>query len=378
MVGGEDDGVFVGSLDGATAVRLVPDRSKALYASGWFVFRREGRLVAQRFDPDTLALSGAAIPVTSETVTGRIGYGLSVLFSASDSGALAYQTRAVQQLVWVDRTGNRRELVGPPEQYDHFRLSPDGASVAMSVSRFGAGNSSSEIAIVDLGREVLEVLTQDPEADLAPLWSPDGERIVFTSRRSGGFNPYVTDGLNRERLLADVSGGGWPVDWSPDGQFVLWQSESDLWLVPVAGEQEPYPYVNSAFTERGGQFSPDGDWIAYSSDESSRDEVYVRALRADRRFTVSGRGGKEPAWRRDGRELFYVAGDGMLTAVPVTLGEASVAFGQPQSLFPAPLGSFRRNYEVSTDGQQFLVAAPATPGDAAISVVLNWHAGLER
>jgi hypothetical protein len=135
--------------------------------------------------------------------------------------------------------------------------------------------------------------------------------------------------------------------------------------------------VSTKFKARGGQFSPDGNWMAYSSSESGREEVYVQAFPRGPRFTVTASGGKEPAWRRDGHELYYVAGDGMLTTVPVTFKNTSIEFGPPQRLFPAPLGQFRRNYEVSRDGKRFLIATPANPGGDAITVVLNWQAALK-
>jgi protease II len=146
--------------------------------------------------------------------------------------------------------------------------------------------------------------------------------------------------------------------------------------VPLSQSREPYPFANSSFNERGGQFSPDGRWVAYSSDESGQEEIYIQSFPPGRRFTATGRGGKEPAWRQDGRELFYIAGDGKLTSSPVTLGETSIQFGQSQSLFAAPVGTFRRNYEVSRDGQRFLIATPASAGGASITVVLNWQAAL--
>jgi serine/threonine protein kinase/Tol biopolymer transport system component len=384
----EHQGVYVGSLDGAPSVRLIGERVKALYVPavsgrgpGHLVFRRGGLLMAQPFDPDTLTLSRTAVPVTTEPAISMTGWGPTVLFTASDTGLLAYQPPTLEQLAWVDRSGVVRETVGPPGEYRSFRLSPDGGSVAMSVSYYGDGPSVADVARLDLRRGTLERLTVDGEADLIPVWSPDSARIAFGSHRLGNWNPYVTPvdgGPNQETLLADmVHPGGWPNDWSPDGNYVLWQGGDGLWLVPATGRGEPLQYLTERFNPRFGQFSPNGHWIAYSATESGREEVYVQSFPAGRRFTVSAGGGAAPAWRKDGSELFYVAADGMLTAVPVTLKETSIDFGSPRRLFPARF-DFNRAYEVSDDGQRFLVAQPAIPGDAAITVVLNWQTLLER
>ena len=385
---GEHQGVYVGSLDGTPPVRLLGERVKALYVPpasgrgpGHLVYRRRGPLMAQPFDPQTVTLSGTAVPVTTEPAISMVGYGPTVLFTTSDTGLLAYQSPVLDQLVWVDRSGVVRETVGPPGEYRGFRLSPDGKSVAMSVSYFEDGPSIADVALRDLSRGTLERLTLDGEADLIPVWAPDSTRLAFGSHRLGNWNPYVTAvnaGPNQESLLADmINPGGWPNDWSPDDRYVLWQGDG-LWLVPATGRGEPIQYLPSRFNPRFGQFSPrfglspNGNWIAYSATESGREEVYVQSFPAGRRFTVSGGGGTAPGWRKDGRELFYVATDGRLTAVPVTLHETSIDFGSPQALFPARF-DFNRAYEVSADGQRFLVATPANPGGAAITVVLNWQ-----
>jgi Tol biopolymer transport system component len=338
--------------------------------------------MAQPFDPGTLTLSGTATPLT-ESVTNKPNYGPSVLFSTSNSGALAYQSDGNVQLIWVDRSGAFEETFGPPGEYLNFRLSPDQSRIAMDITRFGSDTSARDVATFDLKRGVMERLTTHKSADLVPVWSPDGKRIAFTSNRRGAFDPYATAAPNQEEILADMEPlSGWPTDWSPDGQFVLWQSDNtDLWIVPVSGGQQPFLYLNSPADERDGVFSPNGRWIAYSSNESGREEVYIQSFPATggRRYAVSGAGGSGPAWRRDGRELFYVAGDGKLTAVPVILGETSIEFGPLQRLFSAPVGTlFGRNYEVSNDGRRFLIPRPAQAGGAAITVLLNWQSLLKR
>jgi Tol biopolymer transport system component/tRNA A-37 threonylcarbamoyl transferase component Bud32 len=380
-----NQGIFVGFIDGSPPRRLLDDRSKAEYVPppagdgpGLVIFRHNGTLMARPFDAGNLTFAGSAVQVTPETVISINGYGPSVLFSTSPGGTLTYQPLALEQLVWVDRTGAVVERVGPPGEYRNFRLSPDGNSVAMDINIFGNGPSSADVAKIDLRRGILERLTVHGEADLVPVWSPDGSRIAFTSLRQGAFNPHLTTGPDSAELLADMGvRGGWPVDWSPDGRFVLWEGNG-LWAIPVSRAEKPSQILTSNFRPRHAQFSPDGRWVAYSSIESGREEIYVQSVPPGRRLVVTGTGGSGPAWRRDGRELFYVAGDGRLTAVPTTIGATSIEFGPPQSLFPARVGNFKREYEASPDGERFLIATPVLPGGAAITVVLNWQTLLER
>src|SRR5580658_2796864 len=329
-----NEGIQAGSLDGVAPKQILPDLSKAVYADGKLLFRRQGRLVAQPFDPATLTASGVAVPVTRETVINTPQMGTTVLFSVSMSGArsrvLAYQAQSPEQLVWVDRTGTMKEKVGPPNEWANFRLSPDQNKIAMDITIFQGENSARDVALFDLLRGTQERLTSDPEADLVPIFSPHGDRIVFTSRRMGRFNPFITSAPNQEKLVVDLGMlNGFPMDWSPDEKHILWWKDGDLWIVPVSGNEKPYAWVHTRFDEHDGAFSPDGHWIAYVSNESGRNEVYLESFGAEarKRYTVSSEGGTDPAWRRDGRELFFVAGDGRLTAVPVTMKGAEVELG---------------------------------------------------
>jgi Tol biopolymer transport system component len=374
-------GIEVGSLDGAAPRQILPDLSRAVYADGNLLFRRQGRLMAQPFDTATLTASGAAVPITKETVINSGSMGSTVLFSVAGSRALAYQAQALEQLVWVDRTGTMKEKVGPPNEWNNFRLSPDENKIAMDITIFQAGNSARDVALFDLVRGTQDRLTSDPEADLVPIFSPRGDRIVFTSRRMGRFNPFITSAPNQEKLVVDLGMlNGFPMDWSPDEKHILWWKDGDLWIVPVSGNEKPYAYVHTRFDERDGVFSPDGRWITYVSNESGRDELYLESFPADagKRYTVSSQGGTGPAWRRDGKELFFVAGDGRLTAVPVTMKGADIQLGRAESLFPMKPGAFHRAYDVSKDGQRFLIATPAQAGGAVITVVLNWQAALKQ
>ena len=383
----KDGGVFVGSLDKSTdkanPVRLMGGMTRALYqpaqdGQGFVLFRGGGRIMAQRFDPNALTLSGPAIPVTREGEIDVPGYGADTLFSVSDNGILAYQASSSERLTWLNRKGEPVEVIGPPGKFRNFRLAPDGKHLAADLMIFDGADQSLEVARYDLQRGYQERITSHPDADALPVWAPDSKRIAFASVRLGGWDPWVTAGPDQEKLVAHMvrrSGSGYPYDWSPDGRFLLWQGDQHMWIVPLSSNEKPYAFVDSRFVERDGAFSPDGRWIAYSSNQSGRGEIYVKAFPGEgsQPIPVSTLGGREPAWRRDGRELFYTAADGNLTAVSVKLGGATAEFGAPQSLFRAPpSGPQRRNYEVSPDGQRFLVTR-TTPGSATITVVTNWQ-----
>ncbi len=371
------DGVFLGSLDGKPPVRLLPDSSVTVYSpDGYLLFVRQGRLTAQGFDLKSLALTGEAFPITRESV---VNDNLSPALSAARGSALAYKEKTAEQLVWVDRTGSITEKVGPPQDWTAFRLSPDESKVAYSA--LVPGHGSIDIVVFDLRRATSERLAAELKASMVPVFSPDGKRVAFSSNPTGLFNPYITDGPYREKLVTDMKlAGGYPTDWSPDGKNLLYWANEDLWIVPVDGKEKPYAIAKTPFEERAGSFSPDGKWVAYSSNESGRYEIYLVPFpEADgKRYPVSSQGGASPAWRHDGKEIYFVSGDGRLTAMPVTIHGSDVQFGRAESLFPVDSTYFSRAYEPSRDGKRFLITMPAAPGGAAFTVLLNWTQALGK
>ncbi len=386
----KENGVFVSSLDKTldkNPVRIIDSTiTHAQYqpaedGRGFVLFRSGGRIMAQRFDSDALTMSGLAIPLTRVGEIDVPGYGPDTLFSVSDNGILAYQASSSERLTWVNRKGEPVEVIGPPGKFRNFRLAPDGKHLAADLMIFDGLGQALDIARYDLQRGTQERITSHAAADILPVWAPDSKRIAFASTRLGRWDPWVTAGTDQEKLVVSMPlSGGTPYDWSPDGRFLLWQGNEDLWIVPLSPHEKPYAFVESRFVERDGAFSPDGRWIAYSSNQSGKFEVYLKRFPRDggEPILVSNAGGKEPAWRGDGGELFYTAADGNLTAVSVTLGETTAKFGAPLSLFRAPpTGPWRRNYEVSPDGQRFLVTRP-TPGSATITVVTNWQSQLGK
>ena len=390
FVGGstpETNGVYLTSLDeGAQPVRLLADattarftRSDAAGASGHLLFIREETLMAQLFDPETFRLTGDIFPV-AEPVS---------QFSVSANGALAYTsgtTAARQELLWMDRTGKQLGSAGPPGDYANFRLSPDEKSVAFN--RLGAGQ---DIWVLDIARGVPSRITFDAQTDNLPIWSHDGLRILWPSSRTGSFDLYVkpASGTGEDQLLIKMgTANGWGTDWSRDGKWVLYQrpgntTGQDLWVAPQSpndsSEQKPVPYLQSMFNEQNGVFSPDGHWVAYVSNESGRDEVYVQAFPlTNEKHRVSAAGGTDPAWRKDGGELFYLAADRNLMAVPVRVSAKTFEPGIPKALFPVPGTNVRRAYVPSTNGR-FLIAKPVEENATVpITVVLNWHARVEQ
>jgi Tol biopolymer transport system component len=259
-------------------------------------------------------------------------------------------------------------------------MSPDGRRLA--VQRTAAGNT--DIWLLDVERDTPVRFTTDPEADIAPLWSPGGDRIVFSSRRNR-FNLYekpIGGAAATELLATEVAKSA--TDWSNDGRFIMFRSLGagsgwDIWALPMNGERKPLAVVQTKFEERDAQFSPDGKWIAYQSDESGRFEIYLQRFPVgNERIRISPSGGAQAQWRADGRELFYLALNGQLLAVPIAWTASGVPVaGTPVSLFSTRLGSLRdialHSYVVSPDGQRFLldtlVEEPASP----IVLILNWE-----
>jgi Tol biopolymer transport system component len=304
-------------------------------------------------------LRGEAVPITRESVVNEM---LAPVLSAGEGGAVVYEPRSLEQLLWVSRTGAPLETIASAPGWRTFRLSPDQTRVAFDFST-QAADSLFDVGVLDIRRGTTERLTSEGKGALVP---------VFSSNRMGRFNPFVTSALNQEHLVRDMGlKGGFPVDWSPDGRNLLWWGDEDLWVVPVDGGT-PATIGKSRFEENAGVFSPDGHWIAYSSNVSGSEEIYLTQFPEGRRYTVSSGGAADPAWRHDGKELFYVAADGRLTAVPVTFRGGDVEFGRAEKLFPVKSSFFSRAYEPSLDGQRFLVTAPATAGGASATVLLNW------
>lgn len=282
----------------------------------------------------------------------------------------------------MDRNGKETAALEEARNYTDTWLSPDGKRLVFDVSE---GGGKGDLWIRDLTRGVTSRFTFDAERQFAPVWSPDGRRIVF-SKQAKTWNLYVKDaaGTGEPELLIESAENKFATDWSRDGTYIIFNSSSsetgwDLWALPLGGDRKPVALVKTKFAELGGSLSPDGKFLAYRSNESGQHEVYVQEFpEARSKWQVSANGGYDPFWRGDGRELYYRGRDARLMAVPVQAGTAFSA-GTPQALFQARFASMnaRGLYRPTPDGQRFLVLAPL--GRDAIpptTVVLNWSAAL--
>ena len=293
-----------------------------------------------------------------------------------------------RQFTWLDRSGNVSSRVGDPGPYTDLALSPDGARVASF-----RGDQQADIWLYEFARGVSTRFTFAASVERDPVWSPDGSRLVFASNRGGHYDMYqkASNGAGEDELLFKSDQDKLPTSWSRDGRFLLFNATdpktgNDIWVLPLEGDRKPVPFLRTEFIEAQGSFSPDGRWVAYTSLESGRGEVYVRPFSppgadgsssAGGKWQISKAGGINPRWRGDGKELFYTTQDGRVMAVEVTANPSFQA-GIPQPLFNvAPNAS---NLQVTPDGKRFLIAAPPqqTSVEIPITVLLNWPALLKK
>ena len=377
--------IYVGSLDSNEKRFIVEATSNAAYAApGYLLFYRDRTLLAQPFDLKHLALTGEASVISPE-----IQYLPQVkraVFAVSDRGLLLAQTGSeatFSQLAWFDRRGNAVGAVGKPDVYGNVFLAPDGKSVATDKTDMASLNI--DIWTLELQRDGSKRLTFDPAIDAVPIWSPDATRLVFASNRQTYFGLYVknSDGANDEKNIVKENVGNFPSDWSRDGKYILYCRGPDLWFLTYP-ELKSSLFLKAPSVLRNGQFSPDGKWVAYASNESGKWEIYVTSFPDARgRWQISSGGGEQPRWRGDGKELFYLSLDGKMMAAPVTTG-AHFDAGTPVALFQStprqPVLVYDLFvYDVSRDGQRFLINTQVKQADSApMSVILNWPAKLEK
>ncbi|OGU68854.1 MAG: hypothetical protein A3H45_09005, partial [Ignavibacteria bacterium RIFCSPLOWO2_02_FULL_55_14] len=397
--GAEGDVICVGSLDGTENKVLLHASSNTAYAGGHFLFLREQSLMAQPFDVKNLSFTGEAFPV-AEQVHYWADRNKSI-FTVSENGVLAYQTGnsfGTSQLIWFDRIGKELQKIASPGSFGNFRLSPDGKNVAVSVVDTRSRNE--DIWIYDLTRNIQTRFTFDPAADNNPVWSPDGSRIVFSSRRKTSFDLYqrASSGAGGEELLLETDRNKSSSDWSLDGRFVLYsvtdpKSLTDLWILPLWGpakptgpsqatdDQKPIPFLQTVFFEYGLVMSPDNRWIAYGSNESGSGQVYVRPFPGPGgKYQVSASGGSRPRWRRDGKELFYVGNDNKLMAVEVSSKGQTFVVGAVRPLFEIrATPGFVDTYDATADGKRFLVNTIVGEISASpVTLVVNWDEELRK
>jgi hypothetical protein len=406
----ENQAIYLAGLDGSPRKRLVGSKQGGAYAPptagaeyGHLLFLRDGTLMAQALDAGRPELAGEPFPVAEQVgSTLSLGY-----FAVSANGVLAYRSGAVAgtQLTWFDREGKALANLGPPEPYggaSSVALSPDGKRVAVDVTDAQTGNR--DIWIFDVASGVPSRFTFDASLQVNPMWSwPDGARLLFASDRGGGIlNIYQTDSSRsaNEELLLKSGNNLRPWDWSHPGRDLLYgisdpKTGWDFWVLPnptgAPPERKPVPYLQTPLNQTQGQFSPDGHWVAYTSDESGvgQYQIYVQSFPAGAgKFQISrGAGGTQPRWRRDGKELFfYVSADSKLMSVEVQTAPTFKA-GGPRVLFDprmaaAGVVNLPIRYDIAADGKRFLVNTVAngleSSAAAPITVVTNWLAAVKR
>ncbi len=390
-------GAYLGSLDGAEPTRVLASDTAVVFAPpNLLLWLRQDALVAQHFDPVRGTLSGDPAPVAQPVgVDNSVWRGV---FSVSSAGVLAHRAGSGiqrRQLQWVNRSGTLLGTVGSSDEnvLSSPDLAPDGRRVA--VARNVDGNY--DVWLIDVGRGVQSRLTFDAGLDIAPLWSRDGQRVAFLSSRNGVFDLFEkpSNGVGDEQPLLVSGEAKAPLSWSPDGRFLLYGNQdpktgADLWALPMFGDRKPFPVVQTPFEEAAGQFSPDGRWVVYQSNASGRMEIDVRPFPGPGgQWQVSTAGGSQPRWRPDGKELFYIAPDARLMAVPIAVGTDGQTLepGAPVPLFPTRLasganilsGGFSKpQYAVAPDGRFLLNTAVDEETASPITIVLNWDAGLKK
>ena len=350
---------------------------------GYLVFARDEAIMAQSFDVTRLELRGQPAVIADGVWFARTGGQAS--FSVSATGALAYVNSNLWdgELAWYNRAGQPIGTAGPPVRYEGLtpQISPDGRRVAIGRGEYGGEN----IWVLGASGESATRLSFDSDGGASlPLWSADGRRVMY---KAGVHLNVKNVGDGRAATVRD-SLPGVLQDWSRDGRFVVFQrveGRTDLWAARLDTDGQPFPLTQTRFNETQAQLSPNGRWIAYTSNETGRDEVYVQAFPVSGgKRQISSDGGVMPRWRRDGAELFYLAGNQFMTAVPI-VDARSLELGRPTALFRTRLvveGSesvtLATKYDVAPDGQRFLLRYPPAEPGPPITVVINWPRALRR
>jgi serine/threonine protein kinase/Tol biopolymer transport system component len=358
-------------------------------ADAYLLFMREQTVLAQPFDLGRLELGGEPTPI-AESVGTAMNRGM---FSVAGNSTLAYRVQAgdTQRPSWFDRTGKPLGYIASPDG-GSARLSPDAGQIAFN--RVDPQRGAGDIWLEDVARRTVTRLTSHPGYEWTPVWSPGGDRIAFASNRDATMDLYEKSVRVREpeQPLLKSDKRKIPTDWSRDGGFLLFHQESppdgwDLWALPMTGERKAFPILRSEFNEFQGSFSPDGKWLAYTSDETGQNQVYVQPFTAassgasDRRgrWPVSAAGGSQPRWRSDGRELFYLSRDGKMMSVSIKPGPSFQAGGATPLFAATNQISSDPLYDVTPDGKRFLITFRSDEkSELPTTLLLNWTAALKN
>jgi serine/threonine protein kinase/dipeptidyl aminopeptidase/acylaminoacyl peptidase len=386
---GNDVMLRIGALDSAEIETIGPANSAALYSSGYLLYLRQNTLMAQPFDENRRGVTGQAQPLVEQVVRWIQGPTGLALVSVAGEGLLVYQAGlgvSQRQLTWFDRSGKPMGTLGEPGSIFSVEFSPDGKRVALTL-----GEQNSDIWVYDIARRLPTRVTVGTAAARDPIWI-DGRNIVYTSNAKGSLDLYrkAVDGTEDDELLyADDGASKVPTSWWPDGRFLLYQrldpkTGQEIWVLPVGvpsgsgAPPKPFRWLGAPFSQRDARFSPDGHWLAYTSNLSGRFEIYVAPFpKPGRRYQISNNGGRYPRWQANGKQIFYVL-NGTLMAADVAIKPGAIEPGPVRSLgIPVPDGFYP--YDVSADGQRFLVAAAREQkSPTALTLVENWAALLKK
>ena len=377
----EGHAIVVGSLDGGPAKLLLRSPAAAQYAGGYLFYLRETALMARPFDAGRLEFSGDPSPVAERIFIPAPNTAVGV-FSASQNGILAYQTAqggTGSALELLERDGKSAGVLGEVGGFREVSLSPDGKQAVAALG--DAESGTNDLWIFDLARALRTRFTFDPADDRAPLWSPDGKTVVFSSSRKGHYDLYrkAIGGTSEEEPLLVSEQDKYPAAWSADGKVLVYNENSkdtdyDIWLLQLNGAPKPEPFLKTKAAEVAGALSPDGRWLSYMSDESGRLETYVTSFpRSGRKWQVSDAGGVYSYWSADGREILYQRNDGMLAVVPVVAHGENLDIGRSQALFrvngPSPGGP---EFSPTRDHHRILAVRGGKEPSPFVDILVNW------
>ena len=380
--------IQLAGLDGSPPRTLFEAQSAAVVAGDYLLYSTDmpPRLMARRFDLEALKADDAFAAVADDNVeyswmTGDPG-------AAAGGDVIVYTTGKyrMSRLTWVDRTGRSLGTIGETGAHFDPRLSPDGTMVALE--RLDWSKGSGDVWTVDPARGAFSRLTSAPGYESTPVWSPDGRRIAFSSDQGTVPKIYVRNasGTGADEVLVSPPARSFPTDWSKNGRYLLFMlnggvTRTDIWGFDIV-EDKAAPLLASSFEEGWATLSPDGKWMAYVSDENAQPQVYARSFPdGDFKAQISTGGGAQPQWRRDGKELFYIAPDNTLMTVDVQASNGRLRATAPRALFTANVEqgrTIRNQYTVSPDGQRFLIVSPVNAGASPIVAVLNWRSLIKR
>jgi Tol biopolymer transport system component len=379
-------GIYYVDRKTAKQTRLMPSDSGAQYANGYLFYLRQQNLMAQPFDPDSGTLSGSPVPM-AEAVTYDSDRWIGG-FAVSSSGVLGYVSgeRKQSQLFWYGRDGKEQGKLGSTGSHEVVALSPDGQRVATSLGELNSPGN--DIWIYELGRGTATRLTFEGVNSGVPVWTHDGKTVAYTTNRHGGdLYSKASSGLGGEQLLVESDDYKLPTDWTPDGKSLLYMNFAGgkgprLWIHQTAPEKKDYQLLHTNFYEEQGKFSPDGRWLAYVSEETGKDEVFVVPYPSlSSKWQVSTTGGEQVMWRGDGKELFYIAPDRKLMAVSVDAAGGTFKAGLPRALFTTSITGVHHSfwqYDVTRDGQKFIINIRLEQSLQPITLYANWERELKK